>query len=317
MTSTRPGVYRGLRQLLDSGFDCAVTDIVGERPGPRVCVIAGMHVNEVSSIEAGFQLEDAFDPVDLTGTVSIISILNTPAWRHRSIGACPIDFKNINFCFPGNDQGTFSERLADDLLNNWAGNAACLVDLHGGDLGEDLMRYSICQLTGDRNFDERALEVARCFDVEVIVALEPSYMDRPGRSVTGLARTRRLGGFAEAGKGGVIAPEDVAMHREGVRRVMILLDMITDDLACADEQRTMQRVVDGYAWLSTPITGWSKMLVAAGQEVTKGEAIATISTLDRTGRAIVEAPESGIVLWCDTHPAVSEGGNIAGIGFSN
>jgi uncharacterized protein len=311
-----PGIHRSTRRLLDSEFDCGITDIVGHRPGPRLCVLAGMHVNEVSSIEAALQLERSFDPARLAGTVSVISVLNTPAWKERSIGICPVDSKNINFCFPGDPSGSFSERLAHDLLTDWSADAACVVDLHGGDLGEDLMRYSICQMTGDSAFDRRALALARCFDVEVVVALEPSYMATAGRSVTALARTRRFGGFAEAGRGGILAPEDVAMHRDGVLRVAELLEMTTATTELVRALPTAPRLLTGYAWVPIPVTGWATVHVAAGAVVEQGQRIATVVSLSDGNRTGIDAPESGVILWCDTHPAVSEGAHIAGIGFA-
>lgn len=313
---TAPGIHRSTRALLDSEFDCEVTDIVGDLPGPRLCVLAGMHVNEVSSIEAARQLERSFDPARLAGTVSIISVLNTPAWKERAIGICPVDSKNINFCFPGDPSGSFSERLANDLLANWSADAACVVDVHGGDLGEDLMRYSICQMTGDSAFDQRALTFAHCFDVEAIVALEPSYMATAGRSVTALARARRFGGFAEAGQGGIVAPMDVAVHRDGVLRIAEVLEMTTAPSELARNSPPAPRLLTGYAWVAIPVTGWATVHMAAGDAVERSQRIATISSLHGGDTISIDAPESGVVLWCDTHPAVSQGANIAGIGFT-
>jgi len=296
-----------------SNHEVQVVDIVGAYPGERLCVMAGMHPNEVSSVEAARRLEHAFDPETINGAISIITLLNTEAWAPRAIGVTPTDGKNINFCFPGDPDGTFSEQLAFDILEHWSRDSACLVDMHGGDLGEDLMQYSICQMTGDAAFDERALQVAKSFDADVVVALGPPYLNGKGRSVTGLAKSRRLGGFAEAGMGGLIGEEHVQMHFNGVLRLAELFGISPEGRAAPNIKN--QQILDGYTWLPCPMTGWAEMLVRAGDTVTSGQVVARIADMAGARSVDVLASNSGVVLWCDTHPAVTAGSNIAGIGF--
>lgn len=307
------GVHRGSYVMPTSGHEVEVVDVVGARPGPRLCVMAGMHPNEVSSVEAARRLEYAFEPAEMRGVVSIITVLNTDAWASRAIGITPTDGKNINFCFPGNPEGSFSERLAFDLLEHWSRDSVCLADLHGGDLGEDLMPYTICQLTGDPDFDRRAMAVAQSFESDVVVALDPSYLEGGGRSVTGLARSGRLGGFAEAGMGGVIGESHVEMHFSGVLALAELFEICpAGRVARSTKDR---QVLDGYTWLPCPITGWADMMVHAGETVQAGQLVARIADMAGSKKVEVLAPNSGVVLWCDTHPAVTGGSNIAGIGF--
>src|SRR5262249_45034685 len=98
-------------------------DIVGQRHGPRLAVIAGIHVNETSSIEAAIRLQRAFTPGTLRGRLSIIPIVNLPAVPLRAQYVCPLDDKNINFSFPGRPDGTFAEAIAWALLEDWARDA--------------------------------------------------------------------------------------------------------------------------------------------------------------------------------------------------
>jgi uncharacterized protein len=116
-------------------------DIIGQRPGPRLAIIAGVHVNEVSSIEAAIRLQRLLKPDELRGRVSILPVVNLPALSKRSQQVCPIDGKNINFSFPGRPDGSFSEALAWALLEDWAADADCLADLHGGDLCENVAHF--------------------------------------------------------------------------------------------------------------------------------------------------------------------------------
>src|SRR5262245_57139560 len=79
--------------------------------GPRLAVMAGMHPNEVSSMEAALRLKQAFSQHLDKGSVSILPILNIPGLYEHAQSICPIDGKNINFSFPGNPNGSFSEAL--------------------------------------------------------------------------------------------------------------------------------------------------------------------------------------------------------------
>jgi len=311
------GVYRHTRPLAtgDTTRTFSVTDIVGQWPGPRLAVLAGMHVNEVSGIEAARRLEK-IEPASVAGTLSIVSLLNTPALSSRSIGVCPVDNVNINFCFPGSSDGTYSQRVAHSLLNDWASDAVCMVDLHGADLCEDIIRYSICQMTGNPSFDREALELAKTFPVEVVIALNEHYLTLPGRSVTGRATRMQLGAFAEAGQGGVIAESDVRMHYDGVVGIAQRFGILASTPHMVDRRASDPEplVLHNYVWIPAPRSGWCNMLVAAGEHIYAGDVLATVCGDDATTSPIV-APNSGIVLWCDTHPAVTVGHNIAGIGY--
>src|SRR5689334_23317380 len=171
-----------------SGWRWPAVDIVGQKPGPRLAIIAGVHVNETSSIEAVIRLQRAIEPSKLKGRISIIPIVNLPAMPLRSQYVCPLDGKNINFSFPGRPDGSFSEAIAYALLNDWAHDADCFADLHGGDLCEQVSHFMVVQRTGNEAFDKRNFEIARCFDAEIIAAIDPSHMDQPARSVTGRAK---------------------------------------------------------------------------------------------------------------------------------
>lgn len=317
MKARPAGVFRFTRPLADDdAHTISVTDIVGERPGPRLAVMAGMHVNEVSGIEAARRLE-RIEPSRLSGTLSVVSLLNEAAWPSRSVGVCPLDDRNVNFCFPGDPGGSCSERVADAVLTDWAADAVCLVDLHGADLCEDIIRYSICQMTGDADFDSQALELARAFDVQVVVALGEEYLDKPGRSVTGRATRMQFGAFAEAGRGGLLGEDDVRMHYEGVLRVARHFGVVVadQDSPVASVRRVEPTLLNNYAWIPTPVTGWCEMQVAAGDQVSEGGVLATITPREGKQALAIVSPASGVVLWCDTHPAITAGSHIAGIGY--
>jgi predicted deacylase len=293
-----------------AGWSWECVEIVGEQPGPRLAIIAGVHVNETSSIEAALRLQSLFDPAKLRGTVSILPLANLPAVPRWSQYVCPLDDKNINFSFPGRPDGTFSEALAHALLNDWAADADCFVDMHGGDLCEEVSHFTIAQRIGDPAFDARNLEIARCFDAQLIVQLDPSHTQAPGRSCTGRAGRRQHAAFAEAGRIGLVEEDNVLFHVEGVLRLARYLSMIDE----APPHRRAPVLLDDYLWVPAPEAAFYRYRVKPGHKIAKGDVIAEGFDMRNEKIAEVASPSGGYVLWTLTHALVNREQFIAGVG---
>jgi predicted deacylase len=272
--------------------------------------MAGIHVNEVSSIEATFQLVEHFRSELRRGFVSIMPVANPPALPYRSQHVCPIDGKNINFSFPGSGNGTFSEALAHAILNEWALHADCLVDLHGGDLCESVARFTVVPMVGDPEFDDFNFTLAAAFEPEIIVQLQPDQLGKPGRSCTGRARQRKHAAFAEAGGNGLIDDRSVTFHRDGVLRVAGLLGMM-DSQSVAPEIAPF--IAQEYHWARAEVDGWCRYAVEPGERVVHGQLLASIS--DYSGKLIreVTTPADGRLLWRCTHAVVTSTTDLLGV----
>ncbi len=289
-------------------------EIVGGGPGPRLAIYAGMHVNEVSSIEAAIRLASAFNPDTLRGRVSILPVLNLPALAARNVLVNPIDGKNINFCFPGNPNGSFSEVLAESILNEWAADAICLVDLHGGDFGEEVSRFNLYQRTGDDEFDQKALELAKLFDADFISALGPEYLQRPGRSISYRAQQRRFAAFAEAGVGGIVDEASVRYHFDGVLRIASHFGMVPAGDVPPLTPNTPTVLAD-YTRVSTSRSGWCRILVKSGEKVHADQVVAQVVNFYGELLEEIRTPHTGWVLWTQTAPVVDESNDILGLGY--
>jgi hypothetical protein len=265
---------------------------------------AGVHVNEVSAIEAAVRLQKAFDPEMMTGSVSIIPVINQPARFAYSEYVCPLDGKNINFSFPGSADGTFSEVLCNAITMEWTRDADCYVDMHGGDLREMVSHFSIYQRTGDENFDRFALALAMCFDAEIVVGLPPAHMERPGRPPTGFARQRRFALMSEAGSQGVIEASAVAFHINGVLNIARELGILEPRFHDFKRARV---ACDDYIWVEVPVDGEFHADVEPGAQVTKGQQLGVIYDLFGEPMAEIRPPVDGLMLWRMTHPTLKAG----------
>ncbi len=309
---TRAGInYRTLQFKAPSlaGYGWQAIDIVGLSDGPSLAVMAGIHPNEVAGIEAAYRLAERIDVRALRGTITIIPVVNQPGYRTRAESLCPVDSKNINFCFPGRPDGTFSEAIADAILNDWADRADCLIDLHGGDLREEMARFTVCQLTGESAFDDHNLRLSRSFNPTFLVRLDPSEGGRPGRSATARAARHQLAVFAECGSHGLMPEPDVAFHLDGIESVARELGMLGEDRVAPPAPLELTQ----YRFLEAPAEGWCRSAVRAGDHVARGAVLAEVRDGMGLLRATLTAPESGYILWRVTHPIVQAGDPIVGL----
>lgn len=291
-------------------YSWPVVDLVGISPGSRLCVMAGMHVNELSSIEAAIRLQSRFDPGAIRGIISIIPTVNVPGLYQHSEYVCPVDGKNINFTFPGRPDGSFSEVLCHSLLSEWASDAAALVDMHGGDLRENVAKFAVFQETGDPALDRRRAEVARCFDADLLVGLDPSHLSNPGRSCTAFAARGGLATLVEAGANGLIDEASVKFHMDGVLNLARLLGIIEGPSSPATRRQLLCR---RYLWIETPATGMGYVFVEPGDHVEKGAPLAEVRDVFGNVEERITAPEEAYVLWRMTQPFLQRGDFILGL----
>ena len=129
--------------------------INGNADGPALVVTGGVHAAEYASIAAALEFGRSLDPANLRGRVIVVPVMNMPSFTARSIYVCPLDGKNLNRVFPGNARGTASEQIADWVFRNVISQADYYVDLHGGDLIEALVPFTIFFRSGNEHVDER------------------------------------------------------------------------------------------------------------------------------------------------------------------
>ncbi|RJT26739.1 succinylglutamate desuccinylase [Mesorhizobium waimense] len=311
----QPGIFRGHLRF-DSprlaGYKWEICEIRGKSAGPRLCICAGIHPNEVSAIEAAVRLQRAFDPEIMAGSVSIIPFINQPGLFEYPDYVCPLDGKNIEHTFPGKKDGTFSEALCDAIMNEWCDGADCLIDMHGGNLRENVSKFVIVQNAPDAQLSARARQMAMCFDAEFVLALPTRFIDRPGTySPSAFARQGRLAILPEAGANGLATEDTVSFFVDGVLNVARTLGIISTPLS---EIRNAQAVCDDYLWVYCPVGGDFHAEVEPGARVTKGQRLGTMTNLFGETLTEVSAPDSGCLLWRVTHPSIKEGSFMGAVG---
>jgi predicted deacylase len=205
-----------------------VAVIHGAKPGPVVAFVAGSHGTEYTSIIAMQRLIPRIDARRLSGTVIIAPILNIPSFESMTPHINPVDRKGMNAQYPGDSTGTQSQRALLAVTREIVIPADVVVDLHGGDLDEDLRPYSYWFRGGREAQDSAGLKLALAFGLDHIIVSDVNLSSpTAGRSLSTQALVRgKTVLVAEAGRSGVVAAVDLNPLVEGSLNVLGSLKML-------------------------------------------------------------------------------------------
>jgi predicted deacylase len=290
-----------------------VVTITGANPGPVLLVGAGVHGGEYPAIEAVIRLARELDPDDIAGTVLLMPVLNLPAFRSRSMFVCPVDNVNPNRVFPGDPTGSYSEQMTHALVHEFIAYADAYVDLHGGDIPEALIPFSICR-QGDADADRRSKELALAFGLPYVLTVSrPIQQAKGSSSYVAAAEIGVPAMLAEAGGAGQLQEDAVTLLTDGVRRVLRHLKMSNQSVSDV----AAPAVLTAFDWIYSSNAGMFYPQVAAGDVVQQGAEIGTVGSLFGDTLETVIAPVTGRILFLTINPAVSAGGLLMGVGVSD
>src|SRR5207245_170302 len=128
----------------------------------------------------------------------IIPLLNRPGFYERSIYVNPEDNDNLNRLFPGDAKGTWGQRFAHHLLTEIVVRFEHSIDLHAGDLIEDLTPFVGYRESGDATRDERMRAMANAYGAKWVVK-SGATGERPGMMYAVAAQQGVAAILAESG----------------------------------------------------------------------------------------------------------------------
>jgi predicted deacylase len=297
---------------VDAGYDMPVAVIHGSRPGPVLAVVAGSHGSEYASIVAVEQLMTDIEPADLAGTLILLPIVNVPSFEQIVPHVNPVDGKNMNRFYPGNPNGTQTERAASVITRSVVEPCDHLIDLHGGDLDENLRPYAYWTVTGDEKQDTVSRGMAEAFGLSyIIVSTDRPKDPNTSRFLENTATTRGKPSItAEAGRSGPVDSSEVAMLVRGVRNVMAQLKMTARAAAPISRPIWIERVLT----VAAEQNGIFHPGVDRDRQVTAGMKLGVVTDYLNRPLQEIAAPEAGVILFIRAVPSLRKGDTIASIG---
>ena len=168
--TVEPGKKKsGFLRIGGGEFQLPATILHGEQPGKTVLITAGIHAEEYVGIQSALELSEMLKVQKIAGTVVIVKVVNRKAFELRSGSDSHEDGKNLNRVFPGNREGTWSERLAYAIEKELLSIADYYIDLHSGDSYEQLTPYVYYAGAAAKEVVEQSREMAQQADVPYMV----------------------------------------------------------------------------------------------------------------------------------------------------
>ncbi len=162
-------VLPGTRMVLDlpvsgGGSDAStpVTVIHGARPGPVLCLAAGIHGDEINGVEIVRRLVNQLQAEQIAGTVVAVPVVNLSGFQ-RGTRYLP-DRRDLNRYFPGSRYGSMASRIAHVFFDGVARHCDALIDFHTGSFD----RSNLPQVRADLRLPA-VLELARGLGATVVL----------------------------------------------------------------------------------------------------------------------------------------------------
>ena len=297
---------------IDAATNIPIIIINGAKPGPKLALVAGAHGTEYASIIALEKLAQRINPTALSGTVVIVPLINLASFVQKVPHLNPIDGKGMNRLYPGKPDGTQTERALWAIGRQVVEPCDYLIDLHGGDLDENMRRYSYWPQTGNAKVDAASRGMVLAFGLDHIIIQRNQAPAVPG--ATSISRfAEDLGKptiIAEAGHAGTVHAEDVEALVLGSENVMRHLKMLPGEV----------KPIENPVWLG-PVTtvrsghdGIFYPLAVPEAYVQKGMTVGYVTDYFGNKLEDVIAPVSGVVVYICAVPSMMKGGTVANIG---
>jgi predicted deacylase len=296
----------------DVGTNIPVAVIRGPKPGATLALVAGAHGTEYASIIALERLIQELNPAEISGTVIIVPLVNIASFEQKVPHVNPVDGKSMNRFYPGNPNGTQTERASWAMTKQVVEKSDYLIDLHGGDLDESLRPYSYWAPTGNAQQDavSRAMVLAFGLDTIILSTDRPRDPNAARYLETNASLREKPSLTAEAGHAGTVEPEDVTALMNGCLNVMRYLKMLPGNVPPVQNPVWIERI----ASVTSETSGVFYPTVKRGWYVQQGMKIGYVT--DLFGKTVWEAraPSSGVVLYVCAVPSMKKGETVANIG---
>lgn len=274
---------------------------VGEKKGPVIGIVTGIHGDEYEGPEALRRVLDKLDLNNFKGTilatpqanVSGLEVFNRTGW---------VDFMDMNRSYPGREDGYLTERASHVIVEEIVEKSDYLIDLHSAGLAFDLQPFVGYNNTNDTT-GQKSFELATKFGIPLI------YRSAPFPNMLTLeGKKRKIPTIlVEAGGEGRCKEEVVNLVSKGLENILYHLGMTDSSKGSLPKEYTVIKAPDSGAFIHSPSSGLLRSNVMVGDEVKEGDVLGEIVDVYGNHLAEVKSPVTGFVLIARTVPSVRLG----------
>jgi N-alpha-acetyl-L-2,4-diaminobutyrate deacetylase len=284
----RDGVQHGFLRLPYSRDDSAWGSVMipitvaKNGKGPTALLTGANHGDEYEGPVALMDLAHSIDPAKLTGRVIIVPAMNYPAFR-AATRTSPIDRGNMNRSFPGRPDGTVTEKIADYFERVLAPMADLVIDIHAGGRTLDFLPFACVHHLPDKALEKRCRAALQAFAAPYSVMLLE--IDSVGMFDNSVEEQGKVFLSTELGGGGSSSARSNAIAKRGLRNVLIHSGIMKGKIETSPS--VMLDMPDGDCFTFSEHDGLFEICADLGAEVKKGDLLAKVWPVDRTGVAPV------------------------------
>ncbi|MGQ7247293.1 N(2)-acetyl-L-2,4-diaminobutanoate deacetylase DoeB [Halomonas sp. V046] len=258
--------------------------IVANGDGPTALLTGGNHGDEYEGITALQKLSCSLKPEDVHGRVIIVPMMNTPA---AQVGrrTSPMDGGNLNRSFPGNPDGSVTEKIADYFTRELVPMVDVVLDLHSGGRTLDIIPFGASHVLDNADQQRQALEGAKAFGAPYAMIMFE--LDAAALFDTAVESQGKIFVATELGGGGTSTPESLAITERGIDNFLIHYGLKDGEVAMPAEQVYLD-MPDASCYVQSEHTGLLELTFALGDGVKRGDVIARVYDMTRSGAEPIE-----------------------------
>jgi hypothetical protein len=275
-------------QVVNSSLNLPMTVVCGEQEGPTILVSAGIHGAEYIGIQTAMELSSEIKPQEIKGNIIFLLNANPQAFYSYTRFVVPEDGKNLNRVFPGNKEGTLSDKIAYTIVHDLLSLTDYYIDLHAGDTSEKMMPFVYFQGVAKEDVVEKSRQMAMVMDVEVRVKSSATTGAYNFAGIEGIP-----GVLLERGGGGSFSKEEVMLYKQDVKNILIHTGILRGKVERSVEQKEITHAI----YINAEEDGFWYPKLESGDYFSKGTLLGEIK--DVWGNVIKSyyAEKEGVVLF--------------------
>jgi hypothetical protein len=279
-----------------------VAVINGAREGETLYMQAASDGDELNGVGVIRRVVPEIDPTELAGTILVVGVVNYHAFQvaeHRN----PIDDTKMNRAYPGDENGTSSERIAAATFEA-ATRADLILDLHQGSTSRMIDEVRV-RCGRHHRLHGECLKLAKTFDCGYV-------LDQKGPDGQ-LARAGPDEGIPtiDPELGGAVGWDEGSIER-GVRGVFNVLRRY--GFLDGGVDTNSQTRATGFDQYGAPAGGLVDFQKDLGDRVSAGETLFEVTDPFGTLRARVTADNAGIFWRTRRLPQIATGEYVCSVG---
>ncbi|MBZ5486103.1 N-alpha-acetyl diaminobutyric acid deacetylase DoeB [Halomonas aquamarina] len=284
--------------------------VVKNGDGPTALLTGGNHGDEYEGITSLLKLANALSAQEVSGRVIIVPCMNTPAVM-AGARTSPMDKGNLNRSFPGDPDGSVTLQIADYFTRVLVPMSDVVLDLHSGGRTLDILPFGASHVLDDKAQQQAALDGAKAFGAPYAMVMFE--LDAERLFDTACERQGKVFVATELGGGGTSTPQSMAITERGVRNFLIHYGLMEGEVEMPEGGQVYLDMPDASCYVQSEHQGVLEMTVALGDAVTRGQVLAYVHDMTRTGSEPVayRAERDGILMARRAPALVNMGDTIA------